>query len=86
MKVLRDTPRDAINPRLNRASEAAGTTQARATIGGSPTDKTTDVLLLQIDTDEKIMFGDSGVAHLFISPDALKKQQFDQAYFQWDCC
>ena len=52
----------------------------------SPTDKTTDVLLLQIDTDEEIMFGDSGVAHLFISPEALKKQQFDQAYFQWDCC
>ena len=35
-------------------------------------DKGADVLLLQIDTDEKIMFGDSGVAHLFISPEALK--------------
>ena len=52
----------------------------------SSADKNTDVLLLQIDTDEEIMFGDSGVAHLFINPDALKNQQFDQAYFQWDCC
>ena len=48
--------------------------------------QSTDVLLLQIDTDEEIMFGDGGVAHLFISPEALKNQQFDQAYFQWDCC
>jgi uncharacterized protein YwqG len=57
---------------------------------GDPRDcspeKSTDVLLLQIDTDEEMMFGDSGVAHLFISPEALKDQQFDQAYFQWDCC
>ena len=57
---------------------------------GDPRDctagKETDVLLLQIDSDEKIMFGDSGVVHLFISPEALKKQQFDQAYFQGDCC
>ncbi len=45
-----------------------------------------DVLLLQLDTDEEIMFGDSGVAHLFISPVALQNRQFDQAYFHWDCC
>jgi uncharacterized protein YwqG len=49
-------------------------------------DKRKDVLLLQIDTDEEIMFGDSGVAHLFISTEALKNQQFDLAYFYWDCC
>jgi uncharacterized protein YwqG len=45
-----------------------------------------DVQLLQIDTDEEIMFGDSGLAHLFISPAALANRQFDQAYFYWDCC
>jgi uncharacterized protein YwqG len=45
-----------------------------------------DVLLLQIDTDEQIMFGDSGVANVFISPEALRNKQFDQAYFHWDCC
>jgi uncharacterized protein YwqG len=44
------------------------------------------VLLLQIDTDEQIMFGDSGVANVFISPEALRNKQFDQAYFHWDCC
>ncbi len=44
-----------------------------------------DLLLLQIDTDKKIMFGDAGVAHLLISPEALHKQQFDRAYFNWDC-
>ncbi|RFP66412.1 DUF1963 domain-containing protein [Hymenobacter lapidiphilus] len=46
----------------------------------------THVLLLQIDIDEEIMFGDSGVAHVFISPEALKSRDFEQAYFQWDCC
>jgi len=46
----------------------------------------TDVQLLQIDTDEEIMFGDAGLAHLFISPAALANKQFDQAYFYWDCC
>lgn len=45
-----------------------------------------DVLLLQIDTDEKIMFGDSGVANIFIDINELKNRNFDKAYFNWDCC
>jgi uncharacterized protein YwqG len=45
-----------------------------------------DVLLLQIDTDKQIAWGDSGVANLFINPEALANKQFDQAYFHWDCC
>ena len=48
--------------------------------------KPVDVMLLQIDTDKEIMFGDSGVANVFISPIALKNRQFDEAYFHWDCC
>ncbi|WP_245897031.1 DUF1963 domain-containing protein [Hymenobacter nivis] len=40
-----------------------------------------DVLLLQLDSDEEIMFSDSGLAHLFISPTALQARRFDQAYF-----
>jgi uncharacterized protein YwqG len=48
--------------------------------------KKKDILLLQIDTDEQIMFGDSGVANVFINPDELKKKNFDKAYFNWDCC
>lgn len=45
-----------------------------------------DVLLLQIDTDKQIAWGDSGVANIFISPDALANKQFELAYFNWDCC
>jgi uncharacterized protein YwqG len=45
-----------------------------------------DVLILQIDTDEKIMFGDSGVANVFININDLKSKDFDKAYFNWDCC
>jgi len=45
-----------------------------------------DILLLQIDTDEKIMFGDCGVANLFIHPDELKAKNFKKAWFNWDCC
>ncbi|WP_022824761.1 YwqG family protein [Hymenobacter norwichensis] len=45
-----------------------------------------DVQLLQIDIDEEIMFGDSGVAHFFIDEQALKEGRFEEAYFYWDCC
>jgi uncharacterized protein YwqG len=48
--------------------------------------KRNDVLLLQIDTDEQIMFGDSGVANVFIDFEDLKRKNFDKAYFNWDCC
>lgn len=44
-----------------------------------------DILLLQIDTDKKIMFGDAGIANIFINVDDLKKKRFDKAYFNWDC-
>lgn len=47
---------------------------------------TIDVQLLQIDVDEEIMFGDSGVAHFFIDEQALKEGRFEEAYFYWDCC
>ena len=42
--------------------------------------------LLQIDTDQQIMFGDSGIAHVFINPDDLAVGRFENAYFYWDCC
>ena len=45
-----------------------------------------DVLLLQIDTDEEIMFGDSGVCNFFINEEDLKNKKFENAYFNWDCC
>lgn len=45
-----------------------------------------EILLLQIDTDEEIMFGDSGVGNLFITLKSLKEKDFEQAWFNWDCC
>ena len=45
-----------------------------------------DVLIFQIDTDEEIMFGDSGVANIFININELKTRNFNEAYFNWDCC
>lgn len=45
-----------------------------------------DVLLFQIDTDEEVMFGDSGVANFFINKEDLINRKFEKAYFNWDCC
>lgn len=45
-----------------------------------------DLLLLQIDTDENIMFGDSGVANFFINDQDLINKDFSKAWFYWDCC
>jgi len=45
-----------------------------------------DIQLLQIDIDDYIMFGDSGIGHIFISKDNLIKLNFNEAYFYWDCC
>ena len=49
-------------------------------------DAKNDILLFQIDTDEQIMFGDSGVANFFINEDDLINKRFEKAYFNWDCC
>lgn len=49
-------------------------------------DKRSDVQLLQIDMDDNIMFGDAGIAHVFINPDDLMARRFENAYFYWDCC
>jgi len=44
------------------------------------------ILLLQIDTDDNIMWGDSGVANFFIHPDDLAKKDFSKVMYNWDCC
>ncbi|MGN6420380.1 MAG: YwqG family protein [Pseudobacter sp.] len=43
------------------------------------------VLLLQIDSDIEIMWGDSGVCNFFIHPDDLAKKDFSNVYYNWDC-
>jgi len=45
-----------------------------------------DVQLLQIDSDENIIFGDVGIGHVFINSKSLKNREFEKAYFTWDCC
>lgn len=44
-----------------------------------------DVLLLQIDSDKKISFGDNGIASIFINRTDLRNKKFDNAYVHWDC-
>lgn len=44
------------------------------------------LLLLQIDTDDEIMFGDVGVCNFFITANDLAKKDFSKTYFYWDCC
>ena len=43
-------------------------------------------LLLQLDTDENIMWGDSGVANWRISEEDLKQMNFTNILYNWDCC
>ncbi|OZG57759.1 hypothetical protein BTIS_1000 [Bifidobacterium tissieri] len=44
-----------------------------------------DTLLLQIDSIDDVMFADSGVANFFIRPDQLRRLDFSQVLFHWDC-
>lgn len=43
------------------------------------------ILLLQIDTDEEIMWGDSGVANFFIHKEDLAGKNFSRVLYNWDC-
>ncbi|KRD74730.1 DUF1963 domain-containing protein [Lysobacter sp. Root983] len=43
------------------------------------------VLLLQLDSDEVMMWGDSGIANFFIDPDDLKRGEFGRVAYHWDC-
>ncbi|AUZ05371.1 hypothetical protein ADP71_18610 [Vitreoscilla sp. C1] len=43
------------------------------------------ILLLQIDSEGDIMWGDSGVCNFFIHPDDLKNQDFSKVLYNWDC-
>jgi uncharacterized protein YwqG len=43
------------------------------------------ILLLQMDTDEDMMWGDVGVANFFIHPNDLAKKDFSKVVYTWDC-
>ncbi len=51
-----------------------------------------DFLLFQLDTDciddyeDLVMWGDSGVGNFFINSEKLKKCDFSDVLYNWDCC
>lgn len=47
-----------------------------------------DILLFQMDSDDEngIMWGDCGVANFFIKKEDLKKLDFSNVIYNWDCC
>ena len=46
-----------------------------------------DILMLQLDSDNGMMWGDCGVANFFTSAAAMKSKNFDKkVLFTWDCC
>ena len=49
-------------------------------------EKTYETLLLQIDSEGKIMWGDCGVANFFINSKDLENKDFSDVFFTWDCC
>jgi uncharacterized protein YwqG len=42
------------------------------------------ILLLQIDSDDEIQWGDMGVGNFFIHPDELVKKDFSKVMYTWD--
>ncbi|WP_341837845.1 DUF1963 domain-containing protein [Chitinophaga pollutisoli] len=42
-------------------------------------------LLFQMDSDDRIMWGDLGVGNFFIHPDDLAKRDFSTVFYTWDC-
>ncbi len=61
-------------------------------IGGYPEFTQTDPresgefeLLLQLDTDDQMMWGDSGVGGFFIRPADLARADFSRVLYSWDC-
>ncbi len=43
------------------------------------------LMLLQIESDQYFLWGDNGIAHLFISPEDLTARDFSRVCYQWDC-
>lgn len=44
-----------------------------------------DTLLLQMDSDEFVEWGDAGVANFFINSEALRNCDFSRVWYYWDC-
>lgn len=50
-----------------------------------PEHKCYDTLLLQIDSEGPIMWGDSGICNFFINKEDLIKKDFSNVLYNWDC-
>lgn len=80
--------RDALNDALFETLSRSG-----HKFGGHPDFTQSDprdpgdrrVLLLQLDSDDSMMWGDSGIANFFIDPDDLKRGEFSRVAYHWDC-
>ena len=44
-----------------------------------------NILLLQIDSKNGIMWGDAGVGNFFITADDLRNRDFSRVLYHWDC-
>lgn len=42
--------------------------------------------LLQLDSDDVVFWGDTGIAHWFIGEADLRAQDFSKVQYYWDCC
>lgn len=88
---------NGINQHSHNASEAfaeLATQQATNHLLGAPRfsqydpraeDDADTVLLLQVDSGEHLMWGDSGTGHFFIRRQDLAAGRFENAWFYWDC-
>ncbi|MET0550897.1 MAG: YwqG family protein [Xanthomonas sp.] len=81
-------PQDAVDDALYEVLSRGG-----HKLGGYPeftqedprTPQDRQVLLLQLDSDEQMLWGDSGVANFFIDPDDLRRGDFSRVAYNWDC-
>ena len=44
-----------------------------------------EILLFQLDSQDHILWGDSGVGNFFISKEDLKNKDFSHVRYYWDC-
>lgn len=84
----RGIPQDEVDDALYEALGRGG-----HKLGGYPeftqsdprTPRDRQVLLLQLDSDEAMMWGDSGIANFFIDPADLQRGDFSRVAYHWDC-
>ncbi|KAF1717355.1 YwqG family protein [Pseudoxanthomonas wuyuanensis] len=81
-------PQDEVSDALYESLERFG-----HKLGGHPDFTQSDprapgggwLLLLQLDSDDQMMWGDSGVANFFIRQQDLVRADFSRVAFHWDC-